>query len=320
VGPITFRPSQRTQFEARLARLEPFKRDELAKLVLGRTQASSPFADVLDAAIDYMDFKHPEDLIKADSLNAQWKQQLLISRAKLRSPSEPLRFDPPLSSQPQSGHRSTRVHAGGGLERGPEGYAELGFRFALHDLLDPLDGYPANAHLEMMSARARYYPGPGRIELEELTVARIRSLNPVHRFQRGISWQLDAGVKRLRDENCARCVAGQAVVGAGYSWRPAPWLAVFGFGNFELAYSPSFYASDLRIGVGPEAGLIAGGDRLRLLLDESYRYTGFAYFPHVWTASAEARWSFASGWAVSARTAAFNASGLDVGGTLYFYF
>lgn len=276
VGAIRFRPSLRRQFRTRVREFD----DDQQALVerLGYEPATPlPAAlperraiEMLDAAQDLVDIQHAKELTsEVDSAPARIKQQLLERRAEIAVPSEPLAVATPWTSMPQLGHDSRRIGLGlAADDTGARGLV-LDARLALHDLADPTPGYPEYAQLEFLPTRAQVrlddgVTGRHRFELESISLVRILSLTAQDRFDRKLSWKVDAGVIRVTDAGCAGpCYLGQVAAGTGFT------LATTGAGAMTFLTLDAHLASGpaldgiaklpIRAGFGPAAGL-----RLRL--------------------------------------------------------
>lgn len=116
----------------------------------------------------------------------------------------------PASNNPNSGHPLQRVMIGVG-QKGDLGYGELSFRAGFNDLLDRPDGYPQHFDLEGLSASVRVYESDGntnnshpndkqnQVVLQDLTLLRGRSFNPINSGRSGKNWGLNLGATRVND-------------------------------------------------------------------------------------------------------------------------
>jgi hypothetical protein len=322
---VTYRPSLREQF---LQAAEDLNGDEAyAVLELARS-ADAPLpaswaperrVKVLDAALDYYDMRHFEAIVVArESPEASHKQKLLERRAALRIPSADQAIDPPLRHRPDYGHDPKRLGVAPGFRlragASDEAFAVLDFKLAMHDLADPSAGYPDHAQIDFLSGRVRLYPkqdGP-TIRLDDFSILQILSLNPMHRFDYGLSWRVTVGAKTLENAGCKRgssterwseCLAGKLRVGFGPTLAFADDAVII----FALVDTALFIGdlsgiaeSVLRAGVGPIGGL-----RIRFDPRLIFVATGEAlWFPEqqdrvVWQGDGTLRWGFAEQHALS---------------------
>ncbi len=274
VGAVKFRPSLRRIFRTRIAGMPESDRDLVEEL--GANGAAPVPADLpperkiraFDAAQDLVDILHAKKLTyEVDSEPARRKQQLLERRAEVLVPSEDLAVAVPWRSMPQLGHHSRRAGVGFAIDDGGAQAYQLDARLALHDLADPVAGYPELSQLEFFPIRARVRldnAGEGdRFQLDSVSLVRIVSLTPQDRFDRKLSWKVDLGMIRLDDEGCDACQVGRLVVGTGAALATSG-LGVIGFATMDLHLlsGPGLDGIEgipLRAGAGPALGL-----RLRL--------------------------------------------------------
>ena len=149
VSQVTYRPSVRSQFEYRLKTLNLEERSALSKMISQKNVGALPEAmskesraHVLDTASDYMEFKYPKDIVQKDTDSAKRKRQILLTRAQLGVRSEELNVPVPQDEQPDRAHGIRRLTVESGYEGDRGAFTQLGFRFALQDLLDPGVGIP----------------------------------------------------------------------------------------------------------------------------------------------------------------------------------
>ncbi|MEK7355643.1 MAG: DUF4105 domain-containing protein, partial [Bdellovibrionota bacterium] len=184
VKKTNFRPSIHTQFRARRARLVGQEESHLLrtivregddgaaddKILLADTDLTDEAkARVLDAYIDYVDLNHARELVEKEPVIVKRKQSLLVTRSKLPV-STALSFDPPPTVSPHLAHDSMRANVSR-LSNDTKGDATVvGFRFAFHDLIDPTDGLPSNADIEMGTFTFRVWDRTNRVQLEDFAV------------------------------------------------------------------------------------------------------------------------------------------------------
>ncbi len=281
VRAVHYRASIRTQFLARLAPLGPAERDAVEALA---ADAAAPLpaaldpagrAAVLDAAVDHLDLRFGRELVVGQApAAARARQTLLERRSALAVVSPPLEIEPPLRRAPELGHGSARIGVGGGMSSREGALAVLDFRLALHDLGDPLDGYPPFAQLEFLPVRLRLAPRDARAELDEAWVVRIVSLNDVSRFEHRPSWRVRFGAATVRDAGCASCLAAQGEFGAGFA-RSVGLLDLYAGADLLAEASPRLAGIDggaFRAGVGPGALARLRLGRATLLADGRWRW------------------------------------------------
>lgn len=324
-----FRPSVRATFEKRAVTLqEPVLGALRERSRNGRysdipeTFTAEQKAELLDSVADYLDLKFSKDLLDNQSQPSKWKQEVLLTRSALGIPSKPLRIEAPTSDAPHFGHGTKRVTAGGGYHDRHGSFANLGFRFALHDLLDPKVGYPEAAQIEMFTLQARHYLEGNRFGLDDFALFRIVSLPPIDSFNREKAWRVNVGATRFRDRSCDNCFGGIYEMGFGISQKPIRSLpfSYFLLGDMELSAAPRFRGPHFRFGAGPSLGLrFHFSDRLASLVQTGYRYYPFMDEPHSYHARIGARWGFASRFALNLEGAAFPGAAEASAGLMFYY-
>ena len=284
VREIHYRPSIRTQFEARAARLS---REELSAVERLARDASAPLsaslgpearAAALDAALDQLDLRYMRDLVVGKAPEAAHARQVLLERrSALGVVSPPLEVPLPGDRAPELGHGSFRIGTGGGYSSKDGGLALVDVRLALHDLGDPPDGYPPLAQIEFLPTRLRLAPRQGVAQIDESWVVRVLSLNDLSRFDLRPSWRVKFGAATVRDAGCEGCLAAQGEFGAGFT--KADLLGpvdVYAGADASLEWSPrldGISGREVRAGIGP-GGLvrIRLGKRASLLGDARWRW------------------------------------------------
>ncbi|HEX7124990.1 MAG TPA: DUF4105 domain-containing protein [Thermodesulfobacteriota bacterium] len=280
VKAVRYRPSIWTQFRARVAALSAEDRAHVKRIVDDGGELPAGLAPerrmaILDAALDYVDFRDGEDLVKGRPEAARRKRRLLAARSAIRLASPDLAIEPPYDRMPQVGHDSARAGLGFGWSDHLGPFERLDFRFALHDLTDPEAGYPDYAQIEFFSTRLRYNSDPDTLWLERFDAVRVVSLSPVTRFTRQFSWKIGFGAKTIRDESCRDCLAANFDLGGGYALTllDRPRVVAFAMADVETVASPRLLDRRVRLGVGPLGGLHARiGERVSLLATGSWRY------------------------------------------------
>jgi hypothetical protein len=300
VREVHYRPSILRQFQARVAHLSPAALDAVEALqadpeaplpgALGAERAA-----VLDAALDQIDLWNFKALVLGkDPALSRKRQRLLERRAELGIPSAPLVIEPPLAQAPHHGHGSFRLGAGGGASSTLGPLVILESRLALHDLLDPPDGYPPVAHIEFLPLRLRFAPRHQRVELDEGWAVKALALNDLSRFDQRFSWRFQLGAETLRDHGGNGALTFAAGFGSGFAtvglWRA---LDLMGTIDAEVNAAPGIAGlrgSGWRLGVGPSGLLrLKAGDRAVLLAEAGWRWLPEASPRETWKLSTEAR-------------------------------
>lgn len=226
-------------------------------------------ARVLDVASDYLLYQ-AATRSENEALYQQRNRAVLLARSRLRAP--PAGGAPkPFTGPPDQGHRIMRAGIGGGFREG-EGFGELNFRLAFHDLLDPEYGYTPDAQIEALGVSLRHYFDRGHTRIDRFTLLNILSLAPVNALFFSPSWKVSTGFDTIRRNGCRFCRAGNFNAGIGLAGESTWWMreVFYAFGDFSAEYGRVF-DSDYRVGGGASAGaLIDLTDRWKLGLSAGY--------------------------------------------------
>lgn len=288
VRSIEYRPSVRSLFRAAVATLDSRER-KLIGALLDDTDAPLPAdleparaARVLEAARLGLDARFARIMIDGKSPAAlKARQRLAERRARIATiaRSAPV-IEAPIEKEPQRGHGSMRVLLGTGLtSQYDSGFATVGYRLALHDLVDPPDGEPELLQLQFLDTRLRYDHRRQRVTLDNLTFAELMAIKPLTRFERALSWRARAFGTRLHDRAAPDSFAhGLDVAIGGALATGDEHFAVFLMADAYVGFSDhvdGIGGSFVRAGVGPY-----GGARLRLPLRTVALVTGtLSYLP-----------------------------------------
>jgi hypothetical protein len=308
-----FRPSNRTQFMARVNQLSSAEKSALDDVVEDPAAPMPAWFDlktharVLDVALDLNDFRFARDKVadpgqERDLDSANLEHALLQRRASLMVESEDLHVPPPLRKMPHLGHGSFRLGLGSGYLQDRGAYHGMNLRLALHDMADATAGYPDHAAIEFLPARLRYYVEAPAVSVEDFSLVRVLSLVPWNRYEKRMSWSVRVGGSRVRDEACDGCFAGVGEIGVGASASAfSETLLAWFLGETRLLTPVDGGVFDaVRVGAGPSAGL-------RVLLGDSATWltTGRAHYlpmqtPKVtWEASSSFRIHYLKDFALS---------------------
>lgn len=316
---VEYRPSLRTVFRTRVAKLSGDERALVADLAYAPSTAipdsMSPArrALVLEAAQDLVDIRHYKEILEnPDSRGARKKLQLLERRAAIDYASPELAVRTPWEQLPHGGHGSRRWGLGGGASYDGDsgaGFASVHYRLALHDLLDPTYGFPDTMAIEFLPTELRIDGATGRPSLERLELVSINSLSPMDRFEKRPSWRFTVGGWRHRDLGCDACLGPAARFSFGSTLTSdGGGLAFFAMVGTELFWSPDLVGgvrdSTARFALGPEAGV-----RFRLTPSLAWLTEGgWSWLPdqspwHTWRAASGLRWGVLRWLAVDLRGA-----------------
>jgi len=329
VTKVHYRPSVRVQFQHRLSGLTPEQKDLLQSLldskklgVMPANYTAQSRVAVLDTAIDYMDYKYGDQMGSPDTSAAQWKQQLLMARAQVGIPSAELKIEAPEKDKPHQGHDSARVGLQYGYSDQTGSQARLNFRLALHDILDPVPGYPDYAQIEFFNTQLRYNTEPKTLKIDDFSLIRVLSLSRLTKFNRQPSWKVKLGARNTRDITCPDCTAANGAAGVGYTISPfegSP-LDLIAMVEGESLISTAFEPFVIRTGFGPSLmARVRFSDRIAALAYGLYKYQFPNHSPHTYEYGGEARAAFSKNMSVGLKAVKFPVA-WEYSSGLYYYF
>lgn len=224
---IYFRPSQQKRSQQKLEKLNDIERravknsfNNLKLAELGDFNRNQK-AKILDAIIDFTDYKYPTQMhLSKDNPIQDFKREALIARSQIEVTSQSIeKFQ---VEEFDSGHKARKF--GLGARGGDRTGMEFRHRFALHDILEPQGDVYSLFSLEMGKTRFFLERETNKFIFEELEVAHVEALRPINFLEKRISWNFDFGLK-----NRFEIVAPFLNIGVG------PSLAI-GKQNFTLFF------------------------------------------------------------------------------------
>ncbi len=300
ISEVHYRPAIRSQFQFRIKKFSSRDRSLVHGIVTHRDLSLLPNsletsrkAEILDTAIDYYDFKYARKILKEDPSFMGFRQNLLVARSRLGISSPDLNLPLPEEEEPNRGHDSARVGVGSGISIQTGPYLEVSHRFALHDLLDPLTGYPPEIEIEFLDFQLRQNWRDQSTWLSDLSLFHVVSLTDFSQFNHSPSWSFRVGGTTFRDEVCSNCFGGLLEGGIGITknvrWIVPLWMTLAVEG--EASGSPQFKGPDFRFRYGPMAQIRASlFPSLQFLSQVQYRRPLFTAYSSNLKSQVEIRW------------------------------
>jgi hypothetical protein len=214
---IYFRPSQQKKSESRLNELNnkqiKIVKNSLDQLTVNNlnTLVEKEKVKVLDAIIDFTDYKYPIEMHLSQANQIQdFKREVLILRSSLQQKSNNL--DKIKSEEFNFSHKPRKFTIGH-RNSDTSGF-ELRHRFALHDILEPQGGIYSLFSLEMGKTTLFYQNEEEKLVFEEFEIAHVEALRPLSYLEKKISWNFDFGLR-----NRFEIIAPYLNVGIGPSFE-----------------------------------------------------------------------------------------------------
>jgi hypothetical protein len=302
-----YRPSVRTEF---FHRVEQLSEDEqiVLKEILDQRKVPDHFTQrdpgsqqkILDAAIDYMDYKFGAK-IEAKGPERDFKSGLLTLRSQIPLVTPTLQIPVPEKERPHEGHGSRRWNIGGrGSQQGDDA-AVFGLKYALHDPTDLITGYPEYAAIDFGDFQFSYLREKKKAELEHFTLFEVVSYSPLSRFSKAYSWRIKIGIEKLQDLNCLDCHGAHVTGGVGGTFLLSqdPRMSLFTGLRIAQYYTPYGTGNRFLTGIGPSMQLRARWtDQFISTLEGWYRYDLNSQFDRFQKYEFATQYSFNQKWAV----------------------
>lgn len=259
---IHYRPSKRKVFEKRLSTLSADDK-ELLQIAYDKNDIKvfdsisdiQHRANLLDTFIDMWDYKNSKAITKEDNETLQKKNQFLIARSQISTPSKSSKTETPLLENPLLGHGSRRLSAGTGYHEDRKNFFDFEFRFALHDFFDSLIGQNPLATMEMGRLKLRYYPEEKKNRhqwrIQEGYLLNVQSLADFREFFRAMSWRFKLGLRTLEDRSCDACQVIHTSLGVGISRSKMNHILSLLIAA-EVDGAKDYGPHNYRLGIGPE--------------------------------------------------------------------
>jgi hypothetical protein len=271
-GEVRYRPSPATELAVMLGALAPASRSLALALARGEAPpddarlgslAPEERGAVLGAAYEALRYAFLQEEVSEEE-SRERSYRLLVARSRSPRGGTPQVEVPAV--RPDEGHGTALVALGGGVED-REGFVELRLRPSFHGVLEPDAGFPGDSSISVLDTRLRYFPGSGRVRLEELVLVELQSNTPRDDFFRPLSWGLETGIRtRLfpdSDGDLDRRLVWRTGGSLGLTYQPRRGpLRFYALADARLEVGSAFDAG-FALGPGAELGveLTPPGDR-----------------------------------------------------------
>lgn len=285
VKKISFRPSIRKTFLARIERLDEKSKLAFTEYTKASARMNGDTADVslynsnysptvdnfisslntkqkayfLDAAIDLFDLRHKQSELESRAELRHHKEELLLKRAKVDFLSDDLEIQMEADKQPGNSHGSSRFGLSA-FNFNNRNYGLIEYRFALHDLLDSQSAMPNNSQLEFFNFS--FKATESSFNIKDFSFFKVLNLNPVNFFEFKPSWGLDLGIQdrpKICDNLNDRCPLAGVTARFGLA-KILPSnndrLVGFNFLTANFRYNDSLPKTTSYLAPGAEIGLL----------------------------------------------------------------
>lgn len=278
VKEVHYRPSVRATFQNRYETLSMSLKSRIGNFAkteslddLTANLETQEKKEVLDAAMDYLDFRYPQDILRKEG-KYSFKKQILLARAETGGVSDTLKIATPYDEAPEKAYGSRRVSLGY-RHWEKEDYTFLGAKLSLHDLLDPKIGYPPTAQITMGDFVGSWNSRTKEVALEKFTLFEVVSLAPIDDFAKSPSWRLRVSNDRGYENNCDKlCRWTELSGGIGVTKTLWKSLDIAAWARVTAQTSNDFTGDTWRAGAGPALMLRWNQGDFGLLAESYYRY------------------------------------------------
>jgi hypothetical protein len=234
-------------------------------------------ARALEMASDYLYYRFVAHEINPDIARPALRA-LLIRRSKVDVPDQRVSVPKP-DVDPAQGHPTSRIAVTGGESAG-RGFADIEWRPAYHDLLDPVGGYRSGAAINFLQTNVRIQDN--QASLQKLTLISIDSLSPITDFFTPLSWNLAFGIRQVPESkgqfNTDKTHAVAYIQGGdGFSGQFGSALC-YGLASGALEAGRAL-KKGWRVGIGPTIGCLWNLPQFSLQLQN---VTDFWQDNHTW--------------------------------------
>ena len=253
---VVYRPSNRRKLEFNLEQLTKDEQKLAWRLsqdkAVWESEAIQSLPDEKRYKVAEVSYQYLRYLNNRSARNQKIANHSLFLLRKMRDYAEYAKQELPAAPvRPEKGHDTRALTLTGGFEEGE--FIDIAFRSAYHDFLDNIDGYPLSTELIMAGVKLRYKKDD-HLQLQELQIIEISSLNPRTRFFKPISWRVRGGLER-QWTNGEDELVGKFDGGAGWTLPIVGNLSGYLLGQGRIEYNGGF-DQQLDMALGATAGFL----------------------------------------------------------------
>lgn len=275
---------QLTEFEKSTV-LDFIKKDDVDEKSIQSMNKESA-ANILEGLISAYDYLYAQDILLEKGERYQQKKKILELRSKIDSLGKNFDISGDIKQSPVLGHSTHRFGFGQMMGRFRNGNTRnetiLTARAAIHDELDPPNGWPREMSVDMLSMQLAYNWNTDNFpfHLKNLDVLKIETKNPVNalRWEKTIKMRL--GISTQMNKYYDEYVVPDLVVGGGVSIplnnpqntsNNILWTNTI---DTQLNYGKKFDRYPFRLGMGLHSSLRYwySDQWVNLIKFESWRY------------------------------------------------
>jgi hypothetical protein len=281
INTVTYRPSTLSLMKDMLNQVSPETSEQAKKIAQANTDITKNIqhfseikkAQTLELAYQYSRYLSVRKKLHSDDLNKQ-AVALLSARSKIQVNNVYKPYFTPEFRDDQ-GHFSKRLATKFGHYNSNKSdsnqYAQLGFRIAYHDLLDPIPGYIKGSKLEMFNIELRQNLDHSKTRIQSIRLIDIASLSPRDELVTPISWHVSTGLKRPDSEKEELTAFLSSGAGVSYQWENQLFYTLL---NAELNLDNDI-SNGYRLATGPRIGWLTQNNYWSAGIEANYLYDAF---------------------------------------------
>ena len=262
---IIFRPARGTQLRRKFEEMSDIEKELAIELMEDPKAADDARFEalpkprkalVLDAALDYYQGKVMNNPEKEAAPFKKQMRTLLVRRARLAIPSEPLTVTPP-EVRPDQSHRVSLARLSTGTTPQGNQFTDLRVQPSFHDLVSNSAGLAHGTQVNLGVLQFRYDHETENTRFERFSVADIASLAPASDLDTPLSWKFSGGWRRPYDGSCLDCVplSLSGSVGVTLASAAITQERYFVFTDVTMEAHKQFRKGN-RAGLGASAGMM----------------------------------------------------------------
>lgn len=194
---------------------------------------------------------------------------LLSARAKIKQPAA-FKEAPTPKYRDDEGHKTQRLTFNVGQSKmtnaDAQGFVDLGWRIAYHDIMDLPQGFAKGAQIQMGQFNLRVWDG-GAVRLQQAKIVDVLSLSENTYFQRPIAWAVSGGFERFIGEEDELFGYLKLAFGKAYVNRLGRF---YGLAEAQLLADNQFN-HNAQLSIGPRLGWLWQGDYVQAQLEGNYQ-------------------------------------------------
>lgn len=288
---VHYRPSLMQEWEDKYSKLTEKQKKIFKEFLQSKNDSLLTEVELVDAALDFYDFKYGRKLISKEGENTKLKEEknaLLFKRSKF-----PLKSYPALTTEekpPDQVHATRRIGLGISVNDNHRQRLWMNYRFAYHDPIDPIEGMTSRMKINFVQPEISYDDDQS-LKLERLDLLEIASwsysppLSHSLTYELGISW---LRWQQVYDQSTQfHWVQGsQLQTAAGFTFDVlghSYWAAML---EQQLSYAEN-RPDSLGLKIGPSIMFHTDFDKIRLRLTgkKLYEVTGYQNYSRTYEAA-----------------------------------